>query len=122
MVVYGGRNQNVLHYIASYGNTEQVNALASTPHWEKLKNFQDGGGRTALKMVSELLNRAKALQDHEYFAEEFGNFAEEIGVFTPWSEGNDSDLDFAEYVKELEEIQQNLTVPNRGEKSPLPPS
>jgi hypothetical protein len=37
MTLYGDQGQNMIHYIASHGNVEQIDGLVSTPHWEKLK-------------------------------------------------------------------------------------
>jgi hypothetical protein len=108
MAKYGNQSQNMIHIIASYGNIDQINELASSDHWEELKAAQDKEGRTALEVVSQLLDKDESLVDHEYHCEVFGDFSDDIGAYTPWSEYTDSDPDFATYIEHLNMVADKL--------------
>lgn len=105
---YGDQSQNMIHYIASYGNIEQINELAYSHHWEELKAAQDTKGRTALDVVSELLDKGRSILDDEHKFEVFGEYSDDIGAYTPWSENMDNDVDFATYIKELVSVVDKL--------------
>ncbi|KAH7562997.1 hypothetical protein BM1_00044 [Bipolaris maydis] len=108
---YGDENQTVVHYIASYGNIEQLDEITETTHWEKLKDVRDSGGRTALNIVSELLNRKKEVFEVDHVtkrAEKLKAISEQMNVFTPWAA---EDLNYETYFEELEQIKKAILYP-----------
>jgi hypothetical protein len=105
---YGKKKRSVLHYVASYGNTDQLDILADSVHWEVLRDMKDYEDKTALNQVRVLLEVGQRFDDYK-IAEAIKE-VENCGFFTPWSHEDSGDLAWEDYLDELREVEKVLAA------------